>query len=127
VIVRRIRNACPQFTALLLLALWLPISTHEWLESSGLIHTAEHCEHDAAHEAADGSLLASNDPFVLKPVNVIVAVLSPAFDDLLAMTALSTEWEPPLKFGHSTAPPGLSATWQFSARAALPGRDPAHV
>jgi hypothetical protein len=124
---RRIRNASTQLTALLLLALWVPSSTHEWLEASGLIHAAEHDEQDAAHEAADGSFLASSDPLVVKPVSVTFAVLSPTCAELLAIGELWTEWEPPPKFGHSTAPPGLSATWQFSARAALPGRDPAHV
>ena len=128
--VRRLKS----IVALLLAALWLPVSSHALLEHFELIHHvhADHAEDsDGSHEhdtdnhaAADGLCLA---PSVKTPLSKPVAVVPLPW---LAVALLNTSHHfsaRPSPYGPSppgTAPPELSHRWQFSFRAALPARAP---
>ena len=131
--VRRIRF----ILTMLLVALWLPGSSHALLQFAGLIHqwhpdhdadsTGSH-EHDADdHEAADGHcLLSSVDVHIPAPE----AIGTP-----LLVCSLGLEWDSGLRVVHNaaglsppgTAPPQLSHRWQFSSRTALPPRAPSRI
>ena len=123
--------------SLLLVALWLPASSHALLESAGLIHQV-HADHDADssgshehdsdnHEAADGKCaLASTHVSV--PVPNMVA--SPFLFCLLGFDSASelhVERQPSGLAPPGTAPPQLSHRWQFSFRTALPARAPSLI
>jgi len=123
--------------ALLLVAFWLPASSHALLEHFGLIHHvhADHAgheedshgshEHDRDnHPAADGQCLA---PLVKTPLSKPVVVIAPAWLIVALLDAAQCFFAQPACFGPSppgTAPPELSHCWQFSFRAALPVRAP---
>jgi len=123
--------------SLLLVAFWLPASSHPLLQYAGLIH-ARHADHDADssgshehdsdnHEAADGNCALSSPHVSIPAPN---AVASP-----FLVVALGFEWssEPHAESHPSglappgTAPPQLSPGWQFSFRAALPARAPSLI
>ncbi len=132
-----------QFAVLLLVAIWLPASSHALLQHAGLIHEQHEHEHDAHadtdhhpsdaddrrehdandHAAADGlCLLASAKVQVPTPGLVTLSVWLTALITLPAdsgETALHSGLSPP-----GTAPPELSHIWQFSFRTALPVRAP---
>ena len=118
--------------ALLLAALWLPVSSHALLEHFVLIHHvhADHAEDsDGSHEhdtdnhaAADGLCLA---PSVKTPLSKPVAVVPLPWLAVASLTAAQNFSVPSSPFGPSppgTAPPELSPRWQFSYRAALPAQ-----
>jgi hypothetical protein len=132
-----------QTIVLLLVALWLPASSHAWLQRVGWIHqqhihegethadvhhhedSHDQHEHDAHnHAAADGAcLIPSGKIHVLAPVLAatpawlqVASLTAPA--DLISL-ALHSGLSPP-----GTSPPELSNIWQFSSRAALPVRAP---
>ena len=119
----------------LLLAFWLPATSHVLLESAGWIHT-EHTEHadadhdsgtDNDHDAADGicqvvstnvqvphpDLNGSTTPFWCLDFTLIL-------DALLELSLAAPNGPAP----PGAAPPELSQTWQFSSRASLPARAP---
>lgn len=117
---------------MLLLAVWLPGSSHSLLESLELIHQ-HHGEPDSSsqdaddHDVADGICRIESDR-VQAPQRELSASLLPLgwTDSSLTVTALfqaslslPTGLAPP-----GTAPPQLSHCWQFSFRAALPVRAP---
>ena len=112
-----------KLTALLLLVAWFPASSHAWLETAGLIHSAQDAHHETDHEAANGHCQLEHGDLTVKiPTNsaqpwleVIVAPV-PA----IAAPASIVSVPPP----GSTAPPELARTWQFAERTALPGRAP---
>jgi hypothetical protein len=112
-----------KLTAVLLLVAWFPASSHAWLETAGLIHSARDAHQETNHEAANGHCqLAHGDLTVKIPMNsaqpwlaVIIATVP-----VIAVPAAFVS-VPPLG---STAPPELSRTWQFAERTALPGRAP---
>jgi hypothetical protein len=129
--------------SLLLVAVWLPASSHALLQHIGLIHQVhahdDHAdghdagssgshEHDADnHDAADGLCLASaakvhvpTPIFVVLPDWLAVPVATLMTDANFA--ALHSGLSPP-----GSAPPELSHRWQFSFRAALPVRAPSLV
>ena len=123
--------------SLLVVALWLPASSHALLEHFELIHQvhADHDqdsdgshEHDADnHEAADGKCaLSSTHVSVPVPNTVATPFL---------LSALELEWNSEFQAPHhpsglappGTAPPQLSHGWQFSFRTALPARAPSLI
>ena len=138
-IVRRLKA----IVAVVLVALWLPASSHAFLQHVGFIHQVhahddadtDHDsdaerphEHDADnHAAADGLCLVSSGKVQLdKPT--IVAVLP----WLTAALWLASEYPSELQAHSGPSPPGvappeLSSRWQFSFRAARPVRAPSFV
>jgi hypothetical protein len=122
------RQATPRWvllTALLLVTLWLPLSSHDWLEAAGWIHQhVGHDDGDPDHAAADGHVrieqtgLTVSAPHVIRhPWHSFVAKLERVAPPLVLIPG-----EPPVLFGH--APPDLARAWQFVLRQALPGRAP---
>lgn len=120
----------------LLLALWLPATSHALLEQVGWIHTAHadahdpsDADHDDNHDAADGLCrIASTDVHVPQPESAggLLLVSTECLLTLAALfeasLALPNGPDPP-----GAAPPELSLTWQFSFRASLPPRAPALI
>ena len=120
----------------LLVAIWLPASSHAFLETFGLIH-GQHAdqghddhsnpdgphEHDSAnHDAADG--LCRPASFEVK-FSAPPAVVSTLLNALLAVEEMRRRPESPAL--SSLALPQLSKGWQFSFRTALPARAPSFV
>jgi hypothetical protein len=129
-----------------LVALWLPASSHALLQHFGFIHQAHvhdhhgdaHADHDADsegshehdtdnHPAADGLCLSASGKVELaKPVTLaalpwLIAEFCTAVN-IPSAIALRSGPSPP-----GVAPPELSHRWQFSSRAALPVRAPSFV
>ncbi|NOS70771.1 MAG: hypothetical protein HOP33_12665 [Verrucomicrobia bacterium] len=120
-----------------LVALWLPVSSHSLLQNAGLIHLvhADHehdsdgsHEHDADnHDAADGKCALSS-------THVSVPVSNTAATPFL-LYEFGLEWTSEFHVGHlpsglappGTAPPQLSNRWQFSFRTALLARAPSLI
>ena len=106
--------------AILMLALWVPATSHELLESAGVIHqphAAADSDHD--HAAADGLVLLPSS--VNAPVTGAALVcLLPAISFLLP-EPVETRLTHQIDSG--TSPP-LPNAWQFVHRAALPVRAP---
>lgn len=112
--------------AVLVLAIWVPATSHPLLEAVGMIHQSQaeaDSDHDHDHDAADGicALTSANTPVVkTAPVNAVLYLIVRAAllnDALTAMHIFS--------FGRlGPSPPLLSRSWQFIHRAALPGRAP---
>ncbi len=117
---------------ILLLALWLPASTHTLLQQAGWIHT-DHADADGDsdtdndHDAADGICYVASTH-----VQVQLPELSGApmpISSLDFALVLGTQLETSLAAPNGPDPPGaappeLSHTWQFSSRASLPPRAP---
>ena len=119
----------------LLLALWLPATSHALLEQAGWIHT-EHADADGDsdtdndHDVADGICrAASTDVQVPQPELTGPPMPISSLDFSLGLAALLQASlaapngpDPP-----GAAPPELSHTWQFSFRASLPPRAPSPI
>jgi hypothetical protein len=120
--------------SLLLVALWLPASSHALLEHLELIHQV-HADHDADspdshehdadnHEAADGvCALTSTHVSVPLPDSVAMPSLFCA-PGLNWASELHAEQHPSGLAPPGTAPPMLPSGWQFLFRTALPCRAP---
>jgi len=123
--------------SVLLMACWLPASSHALLEHYELIHHV-HADHDATsdgshehgtnnHEPADGNCALSSArvsysaPGMLE-VPVPLFLLAAVFTCDLHGGSSSSDLAPP-----GAAPPQFSQSWQFSSRAALPARAPSFV
>ena len=110
---------------LLMLALWVPATSHALLESAGLIHQA-HADSDSDgdhdHEAADG--------VVLLPSSVNAPGMSAALVYALPMIVFllpePIEIRLTDRIDSGTSPP-LPNIWQFVHRTALPVRAPSFV
>src|SRR2546422_5498715 len=134
---RRRDNACGWFAGwyvltvrdlktvavLLLLALWVPASSHALLEEAGLIHE-QAGDSDAAHDhdGADGLCLAASHTTIQAKAPVL------AVAEFLPLLTAADYAEPDL-FGtgaakYNPSPPEISASWQIYSRAALPVRAP---
>jgi hypothetical protein len=116
-----------KLTALFALALWLPASSHAWLESVGVIHAVDDdhdADHGSNHEAADGVCRVETGAIALKPPTLAPDILPMVVAAMV--TAVCPVGEPPreAKLHRSTAPPELRKVWQFTERTALPGRAP---
>lgn len=112
--------------ALLLATLWLPVTSHEFLESAGLIHQAG-LPGDAgpSHDAADG---------LCQPADAATTLRAPTFLCLPWLVALLEFVVVVVIPGtaiagcHRPARPGDEARgrpWHFALRQAVPGRAPA--
>lgn len=112
-----------KFVALLLVALWFPASSHAWLETAGLIHSAQDGHHETSHEAANGHCqFEQPDSGPHSPVLNALPWIAPVLKGLFVLLPPTS----PVRLIPccSTAPPELTRTWQFSERMALPGRAP---
>ena len=123
--------------SLLLVALWLPTSSHSLLESVGLIHerhtdhhedaTASH-EHDGQrHEAADGKCAVAATRVAVPPLQLIALPLLFGPPQLESVSEFHVDPQPSGLAPPGTAPPQLSHGWQFSSRTALPARAPSLI
>jgi hypothetical protein len=102
---------------------WIPLTSHAWLESHGVIHAADD-DHDGDHEAADGHvLLEQNSPSTMAPTFVALPWLAIVPDLIAEVYRLA---EPPVhqQLYRSTAPPEVQRMRHFTERAALPSRAP---
>ena len=131
---------------ILLVAIWLPASSHTLLQNAGLIHEQHELDHDehsdinhhadsdAPHEhdgdnhaAADGFCLLSSGK-VQVPAPVLVA--APGWLMVARLTQPVEESGALLRSGLSPpglAPPEFQHRWQFFFRAALPARAPSLI
>jgi len=113
--------------ALVLLAFWLPISSHELLEHWGVIHTQASNpveKHDNDHDAADG--LCRLPPgalqvqkFLAREVAFVALVITESVRDSI--------WEQASFALVNPSPPDIPVGWQFSFRTALPPRAPSLI
>jgi hypothetical protein len=114
---------------LLLLALWVPASSHALMERAGMIHTAD-AQHDDDHAAADGLCVsAATHVQAPQPTCALVPGLAANVEFWLPALAVLdgkvTEASGPAPPG--VAPPELPQTWHFVSRTALPARAPSHL
>ena len=114
--------------ALLLLAFWVPISSHELLEHCGLIHTQSSNpleKHEDDHDAADG---LCNPPAGAVQVQKLFAV-DAAFAVRAVLSDLVREsvWQQASFSLINPSPPEVPVGWQFSSRASLPARAPSYL
>jgi hypothetical protein len=117
--------------ALLLLALWLPATSHCLMESAGLMPTALSCADECSPGAPAGQdtedLCASLESASYKAGDDDALTIVPSFLPALALVFVLPE-----SFSGATtsplfptvSPPALRVTWQFVQRAALPVRSP---
>ena len=121
----------------LLVAVWLPASSHTLLEYFELIHQvhADHDtdsdgshEHDADnHEAADGKCALASTHVSVPGPNMVASSLLFGLLGVGSPSELHVERQPSGLAPPGTAPPQLSARWQFSFRTALPARAPSLI
>lgn len=131
-----------RIVALLLVAFWLPASSHVHLQHFGLIHEIheDHHHHDQGdappghhehgadnHAAADGQCILTCGGPALDLPGFVFVVVGLDFDwDAMVLAAPSlldsSGLAPPC-----TGPPEIPRSWQFLLRAALPVRAPSFV
>jgi hypothetical protein len=117
---------------ILLLALWLPATSHTLLEQAGWIHTAhagDAPDSDNDHDAADGICRFASTHVQVPQPEMCAGPLLGSLDFSLTLAAL---FEASLALPSGPAPPGtappeLAPSWQFSFRASLPPRAPALI
>jgi len=136
-VILRIVNRLRLVITPLLVAVWLPASSHALLQYAGLIHSrqadhdgdssASHERNEHDHDAADG-LCALSSTHVGVPCP---AAVSTGFPPCLVGFGWASEHNIELRpSGLSppgTAPPQLSHRWQFAFRTALPARAPSLI
>jgi len=108
--------------ALLMLALWMPATSHALLESAGVIHQPHSdadSDGDHDHDAADGLVLLPSS--VNTPVMCVALVYVLPTIVILLPEPIGTELTDRI---HSGTSPPLPNAWQFVHRAALPVRAP---
>ena len=121
---RRVRS----IIALLLLALWLPATLHCDLEAAGIddllglhhheISSQPHCPDGPCHSIE--GLSYKLDSIVLKVAQPNLPISSVEW----ISAVVDFSFAPVTPLFHSTAPPGLAATWQFSHRTAALNQAP---
>ena len=120
--------------ALLLAALWVPMTSHCLLEDAGWIHHDKCCDtgddgDGTGHDAADGICQVEKAGFRLPKLQQVLAEALPDFltPQLTLDGLLRVETIPPDILTRAGPPPTLRVTWQFSSRTALPPRAPSFV
>lgn len=118
---------------MLLLAIWLPATSHSLLELSGLIHQEHHVAGDADsdsdhdHDVADGvcAMVSAATPLikVTSSTPLFYFAAYPAVD----FSAIDQQSQSLPLNGLGTSPPLLPSSWQFIHRAAIPARAPSFV
>jgi hypothetical protein len=114
---------------LLLLALWMPATSHALLEQAGVIHT-EDSQHDDDHDAADGLCLSAATHVQAPPASLTV-IFAPMAELEFWLAACAVvdgsvaEASGPAPPG--VAPPELAQTWHFSSRMSLQARAPSSL
>jgi hypothetical protein len=120
----------------LVVAFWLPVSSHALLKSAGVIHQV-HTDHDhdsdGSHEHDSDNHDVADGKCALSPTHVSVPL--PDASAMPIFYALGSDWaselrvEPPSSglAPPGTAPPQLSHCWQFAFRTALPARAPSLI
>lgn len=111
-------------TALLLVTLWLPVTSHDWLEDMGWIHSHEDSGDGGRHDAADGYCRVEHGVLLLKAPTVTAQLWLRVFAHEATTALVAIPFSPVTAAFQSTAPPGLLATWRFSHRTACPNRAP---
>lgn len=123
-------NQVVALIALLLAVAWVPMTSHELLESVGLIHQdvphhdGTHGDEGPNHEAADGLCrIFDGGVFLKAPTLFSFSWIVPALELSLAALVLVACVETFLRRA-TESPPELVRTWQFVLRQALPSRAP---
>jgi hypothetical protein len=122
---------------LVLVACWLPASSHALLQSAGLIHHV-HADHDHEdisgshehdsdnHELADGKCAFSATHLSAPSPNMFATLLFSTFgvaqDFQIQAVSIGSGLAPP-----GAAPPEFPKCWQFVFRTASPPRAPSFV
>ena len=135
-----------KFIAIVLVALWPAVTSHSLLTHSGIIHVVHtvhdhdgdsphhhhHQDEDSHEHNGDNHAVADGDyrstsasKLILKPSLVAVASLLPSVNPDMRDAGCKL-------LSPGPAPPGsmpkiLQRTWQFTVRAAIPGRAPSFV
>jgi len=113
--------------AILLLALWMPVTSHSLLEGIGWIHHHDVGETDPdqapGHDAADGICQIESCGWVLAEISQASNWCSFHFLAVTALPEISLALRVKPDFP-GPSPPELSRTWQFSFRTAPPVRAP---
>src|SRR6266481_5696204 len=118
-------NRFRTIAALLLLAFWVPISSHELLEQWGVIHTQASDpidQHDDNHDAADG--LCQVPAWTFQVQKFFAPEVSFVASAVVACLVGDSVWEQASFALVNPSPPDIPVGWQFSSRAALPARAP---
>jgi len=121
----------------MLVAFWLPASSHPLLEYAGLIHEV-HADHDLDssgshehgsdnHEAADGKYAPSSTHVRVPLPDAVASPMLFRAPGLDWASELHVEQQPSGLPPPGVAPPQLSHCWQFSFRTALPARAPSLI
>lgn len=128
-------KALKTIVTMLLVAVWLPESSHALLESLELIHQ-QHGQADSSsqggdsHEAADGNCRVESNHVQVPQPELSGSLLPWELADYSLSVAALIETSLTLPSGLAppgTAPPQLSHCWQFSFRTALPARAPSLI
>jgi hypothetical protein len=121
-------NRLKKIMALLLLVLWMPITSHCLLESAGLMPEIFCCENDCSPIEKDSTdECATLETAVYKTTDGDAVLVVPDFQAVLMVVLLPAETVSlplPASGFLTVAPPPLPVTWQFLQRAALPVRPP---
>ncbi len=119
------------FAAVLLLALWVPATSHCLMESAGLMPAVFSCTDDCAPGAPGGQdaddACAALESASYKVSDDDALAIVPTCPPVLALAFLLPETHsnaPSSPLFSTVAPPALPVTWQFRQRAALPVRSP---
>ena len=115
--------------AMLLLPIWVPISSHELLENWGLIHiqasTGSGDSHDKDHDGADGLCQLPGCSFQIQKFHpAVVSFLLPVALAVCPQDGVEAQACFALV---NPSPPDIPVSWQFSFRAALPARAPSLI
>jgi len=116
-------------TVLVVLAFWLPATSHALLENAGVIHTAD-SQHDDDHDAADGLCVNAASHVQAPQPNLHVSLAPLASLDFWLATCAILDGSVAEAIGPAppgVAPPELPQTWHFSLRTSLPARAPSFL
>ncbi|HSH93815.1 MAG TPA: hypothetical protein VK968_06695 [Roseimicrobium sp.] len=122
-----------KFLALLLVALWLPVTSHCLMEDAGLIHRDACCAPAAdsqrpGHDADEGACQVESAGFRLESrTTILAAVLLIAVACLVSLFSASIPQVPHLSQVRSAPPPEWVQSWQFFTRAVACGRAPSFL